>query len=103
MEADTWVRPQELPSSWKNGARVHGACVCGDVRWSYDAPFTAMLHCHCSICRKHHGTLFATFVAGPLATFHWRGGTERISAWQSSSHVDRSFCSTCGSKVPSVV
>jgi hypothetical protein len=37
--------------------------VCGVVRWSYDAAFTTMLHCHCSICRKQHGTLFATFLA----------------------------------------
>ena len=44
-----------------------------------------MLHCHCSVCRKHHGTLFATYVAGPLTTFHWRAGTEKIGTWQSSS------------------
>lgn len=97
MEADTWVLPSETFS-----ARVVGSCVCGAVRWSYDAPFTAMLHCHCSLCRKHHGTDFATFVAGPLNTFHWRAGTEKISTWQSSAHGKRSFCSVCGSKVPSV-
>ena len=98
MDTDTWVIPKGMYS-----ARLEGACLCGVVQWSYDAPLTTMFYCHCSICRKHHGTMFAAFVAGPLATFHWRGGTERISAWQSSSHVDRSFCSTCGSKVPSVV
>jgi len=97
MHTDTWVIPKELYS-----ARVNGSCVCGEVRWSYDAPFSSMLHCHCSVCRKHHGTLFATFVAGPLATFHWRGGTEKISTWQSSAQGKRSFCSVCGSKVPDV-
>jgi hypothetical protein len=70
------------------------------VHWSYDAPLTTMLHCHCSVCRKHHGTLFATFVSGPLTTFHWRGGTEEIRTWDSSAHGRRSFCSVCGSKVP---
>ena len=97
MHTDTWVIPTEVYS-----ARNSGHCLCGGVRWSYDAPFTAMLHCHCSICRKHHGTLFATFVAGPLATFHWRGGTEKIVTWQSSVQGRRSFCSVCGSKVPGV-
>jgi hypothetical protein len=97
MEADTWVLPTETFS-----ARILGACVCGAVRWSYDAPFSAMLHCHCTLCRKHHGTLFATFVAGPLSTFHWRAGTEKIGTWQSSERGKRSFCSVCGSKVPSV-
>lgn len=97
MESGTWVYPPETYS-----ARINGWCVCGAVRWSYDAPFTAMLHCHCSICRKHHGTSFATFVAGPLGTFHWRAGTEKISTWQSSAQGKRSFCSVCGSKVPVV-
>jgi hypothetical protein len=94
---DTWVIPKEVYS-----ARVTGACLCGAVRWSYDAPFTAMLHCHCSVCRKHHGNLFATVVAGPLDTFHWRGGTGKIGTWQSSPQLRRAFCTVCGSKVPNI-
>jgi hypothetical protein len=76
--------------------------VCGAVHWSYDAPLTTMLHCHCSVCRKHHGTLFATYVMGSLSTFRWRGGTEKIGSWQSSARERRSFCSVCGSKVARV-
>lgn len=98
MHTGTWVVPKETFS-----ARFTGQCLCGAVEWSYDAPFTAMLHCHCSVCRKHHGSLFATFVAGPLDTFHWRGGTEQIKTWRSSEKGLRSFCSTCGSAVPTVV
>ena len=97
MEADTWVLPAETYS-----ARLNGACVCGAVRWSYDAPLGAMLHCHCSLCRKHHGTFFATFVAAPLSGFRWRGGTEHIGTWHSSQRGKRSFCTRCGSKVPGV-
>jgi len=97
MHTDTWVMPKDVYA-----ARIEGRCVCGAVHWSYDAPLTTMLHCHCSVCRKHHGTLFATFVAGPLDTFHWRGGTEKIGTWQSSPQERRTFCSVCGSKLPRV-
>jgi hypothetical protein len=97
MHTDTWVLPKEQFS-----ARLQGRCLCGAVHWSYDAPFMAMLHCHCSVCRKHHGTLFATTVLGPLDTFHWRGGTEKIGTWSSSPQERRSFCAVCGSKVPRV-
>lgn len=97
MHTDTWVIPKELYS-----ARLTGACVCGAVKWSYDAPLSTMFHCHCSVCRKHHGTLFATYVAGPLTTFHWREGTEKIGTWQSSPRERRAFCTDCGSKVPRV-
>jgi hypothetical protein len=93
----TWVLPREDFT-----ARIQGKCLCGAVHWSYDAPFSTMLHCHCSVCRKHHGTLFATSVIGPLAGFHWRGGTEKIGTWQSSPREQRSFCAVCGSKVPRV-
>ena len=34
---------------------VHGRCLCGDVVFEADAPFEFMGHCHCSMCRKHHG------------------------------------------------
>jgi hypothetical protein len=97
MDTDTWEKPSQI-----HAARINGTCLCGVVRWSYDRVATSMLHCHCSICRKHHGTLFATFVSGPLSTFHWRAGTECIGSWQSSPRGRRSFCSRCGSKVPGV-
>lgn len=97
QHSGTWVIPKEVYSS-----RVTGACLCGAVKWSYDAPFTTMLHCHCSVCRKHHGTLFITTVVGPLGTFHWREGTEKIGTWQSSPVERRAFCTICGSKVPRV-
>ncbi len=97
MHTGTWVLPKETFS-----ARIAGACLCGAVKWSYDAPLASMFHCHCSVCRKHHGTLFVTYVVAPLATFHWREGTEQISTWQSSPQERRAFCSACGSKVPRV-
>jgi hypothetical protein len=97
MHTDTWIIPKEVYA-----ARIEGRCVCGAVHWSYDAPLATMLFCHCSVCRKHHGTLFATYVSGPLSTFHWRAGTEQIRTWQSSAAGKRSFCSACGSKVPNV-
>lgn len=97
MNSGTWVTGKE--EFW---ARVRGSCLCGAVHWSYDAPFSTMLHCHCSACRKHHGTLYATTVVGPLTSFHWRGGTEKIGTWASSPRETRSFCTVCGSKVPRV-
>jgi hypothetical protein len=85
-----------------HGARIVGSCLCGAVEWSYDGPFERMFHCHCSVCRKHHGSLFSTTVTGPVDTFHWRSGMEKIGAWQSSAQRTRGFCTTCGSKVPRV-
>ncbi len=76
-----------------------GACLCGAVRYEIDGPFRTMQHCHCSICRKHHGTLFATFVSAPLDGFRWLSGEDNITRYATSEQFDRPFCNTCGSAV----
>lgn len=79
---------------------TQGHCLCGTVRFEIDGPFNSMLHCHCSMCRKHHGTPFATFVAAPLAGFRYIAGEESIAHYQSSPGFQRSFCKACGSVMP---
>jgi hypothetical protein len=82
---------------------TQGSCLCGAVRYEIDGPFKTMLSCHCSICRKHHGTLFATFVSAPLAGFRWLSGEDKITRYRSSDQFDRPFCSICGSAVATPV
>ena len=78
-----------------------GRCLCGALRYELDGPFSSMMHCHCSMCRKHHGTGFATFVVAPIAGFRWISGEDRLVSYQSSHNGMRTFCSVCGSAGPS--
>mgnify|MGYP001486543675 CR=1 FL=1 len=78
----------------------HGRCLCGDVEWTVDGPLERMTHCHCSRCRKAHGTPFATYAFAPAAGFRMRGDT-RVTRYASSPGFVRGFCSRCGSVVPS--
>lgn len=82
---------------------VIGTCLCGAVRYEIDGPFVMMLHCHCSMCRKHHGAAFATFVAAPLAGLRWLAGEEEIVHYASSAQGVRSFCPHCGSVAPTIM
>lgn len=77
-----------------------GACLCGTVRYELDGPFTMMMHCHCSMCRKHHGAPFATFVAAAQSGFRWRSGEGAVGRYASSPQGSRSFCRQCGSVAP---
>jgi hypothetical protein len=77
-----------------------GRCLCGALAYELDGPFRAMIHCHCSMCRKHHGTGFATFVVGPIAGFRWISGEDRVRRYESSPNGVRTFCSVCGSAGP---
>jgi len=80
-----------------------GDCLCGTVCYQVDGPITMMSHCHCSMCRKHHGAQFATFVATPVSQFRWLAGERDVKTFPSSSNGKRSFCRTCGSVAPIVL
>ena len=75
------------------------SCLCGSVGWQIDGPLEWMSHCHCSRCRKTHGTGFATYVAGAADGFSMRG-REHVVRWESSPGFYRCFCGRCGSVVP---
>ena len=77
-----------------------GSCLCGTVRYEIDGPFGMMANCHCSMCRKHHGAMFSTFVAAPDIGFRWISGQDNIETYPSSEHGRRPFCRTCGSVTP---
>lgn len=79
---------------------VGGSCLCGGVAWQAGGRLEWMTHCHCSMCRKIHGTAFATYLAGPAESFRWLQGAELVERYRSSAGFDRPFCSRCGSVVP---
>ncbi len=93
------IRLHDLPSV-RSARAVQGACLCGDVRYEVSGPLGPMSHCHCSMCRKHHGTPFATCVSVPLANFRWLAGQQSVVLYRSSAFGLRSFCGTCGSVTP---
>lgn len=74
-------------------------CLCGAVGWELDGPFQFVTHCHCSRCRKTHGTPFATYAAAPADTFRLHGA-DHVVRWESSPGFLRPFCRHCGSVVP---
>ena len=84
-------------------AAIHGTCLCGALRYEVAGPLSMMINCHCSMCRKHHGSAYATFVAAPLMTFRWHQGESNVLHFRSSEHGVRSSCRTCGSVAPTPV
>ncbi len=79
---------------------IQGSCLCGTLKYEVDGPFTMMMSCHCSMCRKHHGAPFATFAAADLNDFRWLSGETAVRFYASSAEGKRSFCSVCGSVAP---
>jgi len=75
-----------------------GSCLCGAVTYRLLSKPESMSHCHCSICRKIHGTAFATYVQ--TSGVEWLSGEECIARYQSSENFERCFCNLCGSVLP---
>jgi hypothetical protein len=79
---------------------AEGRCLCGALHYSVEGPYTSMMNCHCSMCRKHHGAAFATFVTAPIEQFKWISGGANVGTYQSSETGSRAFCKVCGSVAP---
>lgn len=76
---------------------TQGSCQCGAVSYEVIGSFSAVGHCHCSICRKSHGAAFATWAMVDPNQFRWTSGVELITAYSSAPGRERLFCKICGS------
>lgn len=73
----------------------HGACLCGAIRFTVNAPLKAPDACHCSQCRKQSGHVWAS--TDVKRTDLDITGADHVRWYQSSPKVRRGFCDTCGS------
>ena len=81
-------------------AMFSGACLCGALRYEVQGPVQHLVHCHCSMCRKHHGAPFASIVVAPLKQLRWLAGESSVKEYASSPGRLRCFCGTCGAVAP---
>lgn len=72
---------------------ISGRCLCGAVTLSARPVSPEVSMCHCTMCRRWTGGVFACFGA------EGRDVTAEgpISTYVSSSFSERAFCATCGS------
>ncbi|MGH8494207.1 MAG: GFA family protein [Moraxellaceae bacterium] len=76
-----------------------GSCLCSAVRYEVDGDIRNVTHCHCSMCRKAHGTAFASYGAVKREQFHLLQGEDHLASYISSEGVTRRFCSACGANL----
>jgi hypothetical protein len=77
---------------------IKGSCLCGAVEYTIAGTPLLLENCHCSMCRKAHGSAYATFAKVGRADFSYTKGADAVVAYQSSPEVTRSFCRQCGAK-----
>jgi len=73
---------------------VTGGCQCGRVRYAIHGPLFNAHICHCRMCQKAFGNLFAALAGVNKADLRWTSGEPAY--FRSSSIVQRGFCPHCG-------
>jgi hypothetical protein len=71
-----------------------GGCQCGAVRYAFYAPLENAHVCHCRMCQRATGGVFAALAGGSPDNFEWTRGNPKFFA--SSNLAERGFCAACG-------
>ena len=81
---------------------LRGSCLCGQIAFEVDEPFSSIHNCHCSRCQKARAAAHTTngFVA--LNAFRFVRGENLITDFKlpGAKRFGQAFCSHCGSAVP---
>lgn len=83
--------------------RSLGSCLCGEVNFEINGDFESFYLCHCKYCQKDTGSAHASNLFSSVAKLVWLTGKDKIKTYElpSTRHI-KSFCSNCGSAVPSL-
>ena len=74
-----------------------GGCLCGAIRYSADTMPFASDYCHCTQCRRSSGGPVGVWMDFKAEQVSWSGAQPK--EYESSQHVNRGFCSECGSSL----
>lgn len=77
-----------------------GGCLCGAIRYSFNAEPALVGVCHCSDCKKFTGSAFSFLVLVPETAFVIEGVSKTYSSpGDSGQPIVRRFCPECGSSI----
>jgi len=75
-------------------AELTGGCQCGAVRYRATMQPVNTHYCHCRMCQRAVGNLFAALAMVQQDRLEWTKG--RPAVFESSTVADRGFCRDCG-------
>ncbi|WP_339802171.1 GFA family protein [uncultured Marinobacter sp.] len=76
-----------------------GHCLCGDVQFEYQGPLGPIALCHCSQCRRAHGSAFSASAPIQKVRFRYLAGEDQVTEYESRPGKYRGFCKRCGSQL----
>jgi hypothetical protein len=73
--------------------------MCGGVKFEITGPLSPPRNCHCSNCRKQHGSAFRSAARTKRIDLKWIQGEDLVKFYESTPGSFRGFCSVCGAPI----
>ena len=77
-----------------SSGRLTGGCLCNAIRYECMEPPCDVHYCHCRLCQRAFGNVFAVFGSLPISALSFMRGTPQL--YRSTPYAERGFCSACG-------
>lgn len=80
---------------------ITGGCLCGGVRYEYNADIGPASICHCEDCRRVTGSAFNVSILIQSEHFQLTAGELKkfVKIGDSGGEITRCFCPDCGSPI----
>ena len=90
-----------MTAASENRYSVTGGCLCGAVRYEIAGELRGIVNCHCSKCRRFHGSIgaYTSMNFENLSLIEQRGLKWFKSEMDETPNVHRGFCSECGASL----
>ena len=75
-------------------ALLGGGCMCGAVRYEARGAPSRTEVCHCRMCQRNSGNVFAVYASFDSENVEFLKGAPKV--YRSSSFAERGFCADCG-------
>ena len=79
--------------------KIKGNCECKKISFEITQEIKYFSHCHCSQCRRCHGSAFASFIEVEKFFFKYDSDIKYLKSYASSKDCQRIFCQICGSNI----
>lgn len=80
-----------------------GSCLCGEIKFEVEGNLETFYLCHCKYCQKDTGSAHASNLFSKSAQLRWVTGETKVTSYNlPSTRHHKSFCSICGSALPSL-
>lgn len=78
---------------------IKGSCLCESVIYELSESPQEMSNCHCQMCRKSHGSAYATYARVKRDTLGFTEGEKLLVSYRLSPQGERFSCPTCSSPI----